>query len=55
MEERDLSLKNAVLLLQERRLFLKLGQLIALIDVRSKRNDQVEQKSGDDDCEYRST
>jgi hypothetical protein len=55
MEKRDLSLKNLVLLLEERRLFLKLGELIALIDVRPKRNDQVEQKSRDDDREHRPT
>lgn len=55
MEERHLSLENSVLLLQESRLFLKLGELIALIDVRSKGNDQVEQKRRDDDREHRST
>ena len=55
MEERHLPLKNSVLLLQKRRLLLKLGELIALIDVRSKRNDQVQQKSRDDDREHRST
>ncbi len=54
MEERNLPLENSILLLQERRLFLKLGELIALIDVRSKRNDQVEQKCRDDDRENRS-
>ena len=55
MEEGDLSLKNSVLLLEERRLFLKLRELIALIDVCPKRNDQVEQEPQEDYREHRPT